>query len=239
MDLKSQARAHIKKARKRGAKWVRLLELARLIASSEGRSILWTLLTHGRAIHQTSAFTCEDRYPELFDFAASLIGAPDRILSFGCSTGEELVSLRRRFPAAEIVGAEMNPRSRRLAKQRTANDGKIWVISPNSLQGKFDMIFALAVLQREPHRLSEAGNRDISSFYPFAKFDAAVCALVAHLRTHGILCVMNTQYRIEDSSAALELQALASSPLLGGSIFAPDGRPIKGAAARSVFRRSS
>ena len=46
--------------------------------------------------------TLPDRYPWLFGFAAGRIGSrPDlRILSFGCSRGDEVFSLRRYFPAA-------------------------------------------------------------------------------------------------------------------------------------------
>jgi tRNA G46 methylase TrmB len=58
--------------------------------------------------HQLVDWTAPDRYPEIF--AAAAAAAPDarRILSFGCSTGEECVSLAQYFPKAEIVGAEIN-----------------------------------------------------------------------------------------------------------------------------------
>jgi trans-aconitate methyltransferase len=56
--------------------------------------------------HQGPNRTALNRYPEVF--AAP---APDarRILSFGCSTGEECVTLAEYFPKAEIVGADINP----------------------------------------------------------------------------------------------------------------------------------
>src|SRR5213075_1068749 len=101
-----------------------------------------------------------------------------RILSFGCSTGEELISLRRRFGQAEIVGAEINRRSRRIAARRLASDIQTTVVEPTVISGEFDLIFALAVLQREPHWVEESGIEDISSHYPFATFDRTVTDLV-------------------------------------------------------------
>lgn len=54
--------------------------------------------------HQLVDWTAANRYPEIF--AAAAAAAPDarRILSFGCSTGEECVSLAEYFPKAEIIG---------------------------------------------------------------------------------------------------------------------------------------
>jgi tRNA G46 methylase TrmB len=58
--------------------------------------------------HQLVDWTAPNRYPEIF--AAAAAAAPDarRILSFGCSTGEECVSLAEYFPKSEIIGAEIN-----------------------------------------------------------------------------------------------------------------------------------
>ena len=51
--------------------------------------------------HQLVDWTAPNRYPEIFAAAAA---AARRILSFGCSTGEECVSLAEYFPKAEIIG---------------------------------------------------------------------------------------------------------------------------------------
>lgn len=239
MELKARLRSAIKAGRRRGALWVRLLDFGRTVATARGRSILWTRIVHGGEVHQTTAYTCEDRYPELFDLAAELAPGAKRILSFGCSTGEELSALRRRFPGAEIVGAEINPRSRRIAARRMAEDERTEVIDPGSLTGGFDVVFALAVLQRQPDMISEMRVEDLSAHYPFRRFDEAVELLVGTLRSGGLLCVMNTQYRIEDSSAAPSLQPVPASPLMDHPLFAPGGRRLAGAKAHTMFRRSS
>jgi hypothetical protein len=237
MGLKARLRSTIKAQRKRGALWVRLLDLVRLFSSGEGRALLWTRLVHRAEVHQTTPYTCDERYPALFDLAATLAPDAHRILSFGCSTGEELIALRRRFPRAEIIGAEINPRSRRIAVRRVAKDARIVVVHPRSVQGIFDLVFALAVLQREPHKIVEMEVEDLSSYYPYVRFDTAVRQLGGVLATGGLLFVMNAQYRVEDSSLAWQFEPISSSPLMDEPLFGPEGRLLERAVAHTIFRK--
>jgi SAM-dependent methyltransferase len=237
MDLRSRFRSRIKRARKRGALWVRALDILRLAASAEGRGQLWTRAVHQGDVHQTTPFTAEDRYPELFDLAARPSPDARRILSFGCSTGAELVALRRRFPAAEIVGAEINPRSRRMAARRAALDRRIAVVDPDAIRGSFDLVFALAVLQREPHKIAEMEVEDLSSHYPFERFDKIVGELVDRLRHDGLLCVVNAHYPVEESSAGSQLDPVKASPVMDEPLFGRDGRRLVAPVARTLFRK--
>jgi hypothetical protein len=237
MTLADRIRPKIKAARKRGASWVAIIDWARSVARAEGRARLWTKFRYAGEVHQTTPFTCADRYPELFDAVAGLVPRAKRILSFGCSTGEELLAIRRRFPQAEIVGAEINARSRRLARKLTASDPRISVIAPNELRGRFDAIFALAVFQREPHKVEELEIDNLSPLYPFERFNAGVMALVERLKAGGFLCVTNSHYRVEDSSAAAMLKPVSSSPPSAGVSFGHDGRRTPARAARTIFRK--
>ena len=237
MTLAAPIRRRIKAARKRRARWVGAFDMLRLLPTAEGRARLWTRLAHRGEVHQTSPDTAEERYPELFDMAARLRPDARRILSFGCSTGEELLSLRRRFPAAEIIGAEINARSRRIARRLTGDDGRIRVVPPDRLEGTFDAIFALAVLQREPHRIAEMEVDDLTRIYPFVRFDAAIVELVGRLARGGLLCVEHAHYRVEDSSCARELQPVAGALRVKGMLFGRDGRRLDEAAAAAMFRK--
>lgn len=237
MELAAILRRRIKAARRSGALWPRLIEGLRSLASANGRARLWTRFAHGDAVHQTSADTWEERYPELFDLAARLMPNATRILSFGCSTGEEIVSLRRRFPAAEIVGAEINGRSRRMATRRLAHDERSHVFATKALEGSFDVVFALAVLQREPHKIMEMRVKNLTPFYRFARFDAAITDLVGRLRPGGLLCVDNAQYRVEDISVADQLTAVDEAPRMGGPLFGPDGRLLANNRGGTMFRK--
>ena len=236
-SLVERFRSRVKSARKRGAAWVRLFDILRPLASRQGWAVTWTRILHRGEIHQTTPYTCEDRYPELFDLAAKHAPKAERILSFGCSTGEELVALRRRFPSAEIVGAEINRRSRRIAARRVAADRTSRVVGPREIHGCFDAIFALAVLQRLPSTVVELGMEDLSDLYPFERFDRAVGDLVASLNSGGLLVVTNAHYRIEDSSSGPKLEAIENSPAMPEPLFGPDGRLLDRPLARTVFRK--
>ena len=239
MSVTARLRSWVKSARRRGALWVRLLDIVRLLPTSDGRSRLWTRVVHRRQVHQVTTVTAEDRYPELFDLASTLAPNAARILSFGCSTGEELDSIRQRFPHAHIVGAEINPRARRAAARKAAADDAMRVVPPKDIAGPFDIIFALAVLQREPHKVAEMDLGNIASHYPFARFDASVGGLVGLLCPGGYLCISNSHYRVEDCSVIRVLEPIASSPAMGGSLFEPTGRRMEGALARTFFRKKS
>ncbi len=238
MDLVGRLAPTLKAARLRRAYWVRAIDAAALLRTVEGRALLWTQLVHRRALHQTGAYTWLNRYPALFDLAAKLEPEARRILSFGCSTGEELISLRPRFRHAEIVGAEINPRSRAIARRRVSADPRTIVIAPESIAGSFDLVFALSVLQRDPHGLKhEMEGKHLAARYPFERFDAGVGSLVARLRKGGLLIVANTLYRIEDSSAAVELEPIVRSPKMNRVQLTPQGCPLAAAVARTVFRK--
>lgn len=237
MSLAALIRKHIKAGRKRGAGWVRVLDVLRHTGTRAGWARLWTAMVHRREIHQTSPDTSEERYPELFDLVAGLMPAASRILSFGCSTGEELSALRRRFPDAELVGAEINLRSRRIAARRVRDDGRAKVVRPGQIEGEFEVILTLAVLQREPHKIAEMDVDNLTRFYPFARFDETVLNLARRLRRDGLICVANAQYRIEDSVAANLLSAVPNAPKMDGLIFGPDGRRIS-ATAGTLFRKN-
>lgn len=234
--MTARLRSAVGAARRRGALWVRGLDLARALARPEGRALMWTRLAHGGELHQTSGDTGPDRYPELFDRAAGLKPDARRILSFGCSTGEELEAIRARFPEAEIVGAEINARSRRIAAERIACDRRVSVVPPGEVDGAFDVVFALAVLQVQPHRIERDGIDDLSAIYPFRRFDEAARMLAGLLAPGGLLCVMHAQYRVEDSRAAGLVEPVADAPLLEHPLFGPDGRKLPSATqARSMF----
>jgi SAM-dependent methyltransferase len=237
MTVTARLRSVIKSARKRDAAWVPALDAVRLLATSDGRSRLWTRIILGREVHQLTTATADDRYPDLFDLAASLEPNAERILSFGCSTGEELVAIRHRFPRARIVGAEINPRARRIAARKAATDPAMDVVPPQLVRGPFDIVFALAVLQREPHKVSEMDVQNIAHHYPFARFDAAVSHLAGLLRPGGFLCVFHCQYRVEDCSAARSLEAVPAAPAMQGPLFAPDGQRRTAPTAGSMFRK--
>ena len=237
LGLEGSLRSRVKAGRRRNESWILPFERLRLMWTADGRSRLWTMFVHAGSVHQTSTFTAFDRYSAIFDQAAAIRPSAARVLSFGCSTGEELLSLRKRFTQAEIVGVELNPRCRAIAKSRVAPDLRISVIAPKGLTGYFDVICAMAVFQRDPHRIAEMDVDDLTEIYSFKRFETQLGVLVGCLRYDGILCVDNAQYRVEDSASADLLKPVAKSPTMRCMLFGPEGRKLQDAVANTIFRK--
>lgn len=191
--------------------------------SAAYRSIVLARLFRSDALHQTTVLTWMDRYPRIFstcrDYFAIGGGEarPHRsadalnILSFGCSTGEEVMTLRQYFPAARIVGADINKRNLALCRQRAVDDRIAFVDSDREAiraHAPFDAIFCMAVLQRTPHRIKDEGITNLGRIYPFEKFDRQIQELDDYLKTDGLLVIHHSQYLFSDSSVAERYRSL-------------------------------
>lgn len=157
-----------------------------------------------------------DRYPAIFSVCRDYFAAKEdlRILSYGCATGEEVLTLRRYFPAAFLTGAEINGSSLSIARSRATDARMVFVESEAGriqAQGPFDAIFCMAVLQRTPSRIEQAGIRDLKQIYPFEKFDAKIAELDAWLKKGGLLVVHHSQYSVADAAAGSKYEPLAAA----------------------------
>ena len=208
------------------------------VTDPANRALLFVRWFRPESLHQTTPLTWPDRYPEIFSLCRDHFGAESeiRILSFGCSTGEEVLTLRRYFSKAFITGAEINPRS--LATCRALPvDARIRFTTPDAASlaryAPFDLVTCMAVLQRTPHRVERLGIRDISRLYPFARFDRQLVELDSLIRPGGLLVLQHAQYRFEDSSIASRYDALPGSRAAdGGRRRAASAPPRNGASAR-------
>jgi SAM-dependent methyltransferase len=176
-------------------------------------------------IHQISAKTAFDRYPQIFAGAAR--AAPDarRILSFGCSTGEECATLKLYFPQAKVVGADVNPVSLCKARWRYGSDSVSFAYASDlalKLRAPFDVIFCLTVL-RDTRLDAEASIREA---YPFDRFDERVTLLHSLLKPGGLLVFHGNMYRFRDASVAKEYETvpLFHVPVGRNITFAKDGK---------------
>jgi SAM-dependent methyltransferase len=211
----------------------RLVHLARegraILSTPWRRALLWDRVFHPERVHQTTPLTWSNRYPLHFARAAAFLGnKPVRVLSFGCSTGEEVITLRQYLPAARIVGAEVNPASLAVCRRRPVDDRITFVRStPVRVRraGPYDAIFCMAVLQRKPHLVEAEGLQSIRHIYPFAQFDRQLRDLDAVLRPGGLMVVHHAQYRLSDSSIAHSYCALPEGPCESTDLpfFAPSG----------------
>jgi SAM-dependent methyltransferase len=191
------------------------LFIYKLAHSLESRNAALLLLRPPRGLYQPYGTTSIDRYPETFQRVRSLLedSASVRILSFGCSTGEEVFSLRRYFPEARIVGVDINPFNIAVCRFRRykAGDKRITFAVAGStekeLNAGYDAIFAMAVFRHGDLNVSppplESGHR-----IRFADFEQSVADLSRALRPGGLLVIQHAMFRFCDTSVAKEFETV-------------------------------
>lgn len=180
---------------------VKIWLFVKFFLSPTYRSELITGFRYRNEIIQQSTATRINRYPRLFEIAASELEHIDepRILSFGCSTGEEAISIYTRIPSARIIGVDINQRAIRIARKKAKRINlkfyhyrdKRW-----KAEGPYDCIFALAVFQKTIHR-DQSQAEVLKSFY-FDKFEQMIGELNDHLKPGGILVLDHADYSFQD-----------------------------------------
>jgi SAM-dependent methyltransferase len=158
--------------------------------------------------YQTYSYTRPDRYPWLFEFAARRLGShrPLNILSFGCSRGDEIFSLRRYFPQAVLKGIDVNPRNiaRCLARVRAEKPTHMSFATAASTAGEptssYDAIFCLAVLVSGD--LTTSGAQRCDPLFHFERFDRQIADFARCLKPGGLLVLHTTNFRFCDTAVA-------------------------------------
>jgi SAM-dependent methyltransferase len=158
--------------------------------------------------------TAPDRYPWLFGFAAACLGARRelRILSFGCSRGDEVFSLRKYFPSAAIKGIDIHPRNiaRCLRRARAQRPGNVTFELAATTQGEptsaYDAIFCLAVLVNGDLTTSQAQRCD--PLLHFDRFERMVGDFARCLKPGGLLLLHTTNFRFCDTAVARDFDVV-------------------------------
>jgi SAM-dependent methyltransferase len=183
--------------------------------SLESRNAALIQLRPPNGLYQPYGTTSADRYPEIFLEVRSLLqdDASVRILSFGCSTGEEVFSLRRYFPEANIVGLDINPFNIAVCRFRRvkAGDERMTFAVAGSTEAEanasYDAIFAMAVFRHGDLNTSppplESGHR-----IRFADFEQSVADLARALKPGGFLVIQHAMFRFCDTRAAKEFETV-------------------------------
>jgi SAM-dependent methyltransferase len=163
---------------------------------------------------QNYSHTLPNRYPWIFEFAQSQIAdcPGSRLLSFGCSRGDEVFSLQRYFPSAGIKGIDVEPRNIEIchARAHTGPSGAITFEVAAGVEAEeaesYDAIFCLAVLCRGDLTTSRAQRCDPS--LKFEEFERIVMDLARCLRPRGLLFLHTTNFRFADTPAALDFDVV-------------------------------
>lgn len=199
-----------------------------LVRNVESRNSTLLLLRPPEELYQPYGTTSTDRYPEIFKLVREQVGDGPRvrILSFGCSTGEEVFSLRRYFPEAAIVGYDINPFNIAICRrqQRKVGDDRLNFAVAGSTaseaDAKFDAIFAMAVFRHGDLNSSPPPSR-CDHRICFADFERSVSDFARTLKPGGLLVMQYAMFRFADTSvapgfeAAFRLEPAGNFPLYG------------------------
>lgn len=190
---------------------------------------------------QPYLYTLPDRYPWLFDFARTAlrdVPAP-RLLSFGCSRGDELISLRRTFPNGTIRGLEISRRAASACRARIDSDDRASVAIAADASGErseaYDAVFCLAVLCHGDLTVTRAPRSD--RLFPFVRFERAVADLARCVRPGGLLFIHTTNFRFADTVTAQLFETVLEAPaeeIAADLLYDRDNRLIAGARYRPV-----
>ena len=226
-----------------------LRRLWRLLVDRPYRGVMWLHWRRPSGAFQPFNDTKPDRYPQIFRFVQEALGAESelQILSFGCSTGEEVFSLRRYFPRAAIKGIDVNAgnvalaRARLLRSKDTLLSFAVAASTAAEPTAAYDAIFAMAVLRHGD--LGLLGVRRSDHLVRFADFAAAVADFSRCLKPGGLLVVRHSNFRLCDAAAGAAFETILRLPIKEeekAPLFGPDNALLNVADyTDTVFRKRS
>jgi hypothetical protein len=187
-------------------------------------------------LFQAATFTQPDRFPELFaECRRRMEAIPEpRILSFGCSVGDEIGTLLAYIPKVRIVGVDINPWCLRQCSRR-GFDSRVRLVhrlSPEFLEiAQLDCIFCLAVFQRTEHRTE--GLDPPQSGFTFEHFERELLILDRMLKPGGLLILDECDFAFSMTVIAPRYAAL---PFEGNQILRD--RPLFDRSGRRIAPKS-
>lgn len=129
-----------------------------------------------------------------------------RVLSFGCSIGDEIASIRYFFPNATIFGCDVNPRLLDICRIALGDGVALFESNRADIvgNGPYDLIIASAVLCRNP------SPRDYAREFPFSKFEDILGLFDECLAIGGMIAMPNAGYLFSDSHVCPHYTAVRS-----------------------------
>lgn len=221
-------------------------KLWRVLVDRPFRHSMWLYLARPRGAFQPFNDTQPDRYPVIFNFVQSALGRDSslKILSYGCSTGEEVFSLRKYFPRATIKGIDINAGNIAVCRRRlgVAPDVNIAfeVAASTSveLSDAYDAIFCMAVLRHGS--LGLPGITRCDPLLRFEDFARTVADFARCLMPGGLLVIRHSHFRLSDAPVGARFDTILRVPLGAAKplIFGPDNRLLPGCEyPDTVFRK--
>ena len=168
--------------------------------------------TKQKNIFQEASTTEYNRHPDIFDFLkVKYKDKKIKVLSFGCSTGEECMSLNKYLPKASILGIDINKKSLAKAKQNNSKQNISYkYCEPNEISnlGEFDVVIAISVLCKHPEAIY---LNELTSIYPFERYEAMVNKLDSIVKVNGLLIIRSSNYIFSDVKISNKYKSIENS----------------------------
>jgi hypothetical protein len=198
-----------------------------IVTDKDVRRSWFLAMSRPANLFQPYVDTCPDRYPEIFGFLQRQIepGPNVRLLSFGCSQGDEVFSLRTYFPEATIVGIDISRGNIRECRRRRRKSGdeRIEFVRAGTAsrqpEGFYDAVLCLAVLRHGDLGVNLSDS--CADLITFEAFDQTVRELALSVRVGGYLVIEHSNFRFCDSSCAARFQPVAAPALPSAGAITP------------------
>ncbi len=161
---------------------------------------------------------------EVYELQNPFSYAPVKILSFGCSNGYEVQTLRDKyFKHSFITGCDINAEVLERAIKNHSGSNIKYISAKDLANGyvTYEIIFCLSVLSNAPE-ISQ-----VEKPIEFSKFNEAVIFLYQKLDMGGYLVVFNSNYNVKLSSVGKYLMPIKQKDIKFSvknvSRFAKDG----------------
>ena len=164
--------------------------------------------------------TKRNRYPQLFQAVKTFYSSESRntppnfymensptILAFGCSNGDEMITLKEYFPNAKVLGCDINL-DEYFSRKELPHSDVFYSNSENiKKNGPYDIIFANSVLCYHP------AKRPVPLAFSFEEFKSLLIDLNMSLRNGGILCAYNMSYLFSELPFAAEYRPVRTKSI--------------------------
>lgn len=212
--------------------WVRFM--VQILRGGERRSSALLMWRRPPGLFQPYGTTQEDRYPELFQSIRQVLADAEQthLLSFGCSTGEEVFSLARYFRHAHIRGVDID--AGRIGRcwarwQREGREPRLSFACAGDVAlentASYDLVMAMAVFR---HGALGGSPIDCSAWIRFADFDRVLGDLVRVLKPGGLLVIRHANFRFGDTGVAGLFECLLNEAGQGSPVYGRDNRLLRG-----------
>lgn len=212
--------------------WVRFM--VQVLRGGERRRSALLIRRRPQGLFQPYGTTQEDRYPELFQSIRQVLAdiPQTRLLSFGCSTGEEVFSLARYFLQAHIRGVDIDAGRIAQCQARWRREGREPRLSfacagdvALEPSASYDLVMAMAVFR---HGALGESPADCSAWIRFDDFDRVLGDLARILKPGGLLVIRHANFRFGDTRVAGMFECMRGEAALGSPVYGRDDRLLPG-----------